>query len=235
MMSMYVPCMSHKLKDVIWIQLGVKVHCETNLWQAQGNLVGTCECGWMDYLGWLLNTPKYRLFRPKAQEGHLVLAQKPNIFNSIMVLCSSSWCFLFPRYKWTEWDSSPIHHRDPNVYATWNHAPIRSQHGISMDATFGTNDVKYHVFIDGIRFPLDKGASRLGHHKLANMWKFGGVVGCLTNKVPFTYATLETIMFHYEWCSSIKVGCTLSFFLLHCLMFLYCVKMGIAYHISCSW
>jgi hypothetical protein len=39
------------------------------------------------------------------------LHKKLDIFNSIMGLCSSKWCFLFPRCKRGEWDLCPIHHK----------------------------------------------------------------------------------------------------------------------------
>jgi hypothetical protein len=52
----------------------VREHCESNSWQAQGNLVGTSECKWTDDLGWFPTTPRYHLFGPEAQEGHLALA-----------------------------------------------------------------------------------------------------------------------------------------------------------------
>ncbi len=54
--------------------------------------------------------------------------------------------FLFPRYKWNEWDSNPFHHRDLDIYATSIYAPIQSQRLIFMDPTFGTKNVKYHLF-----------------------------------------------------------------------------------------
>jgi hypothetical protein len=109
------------------------VHHETNLWQAQGNLVDTSKCGWMNDLRWFPTIPRYHLLGLQAQEGHLVLTQKPNTF---------------------------------------------------------------HLILDDIWFPSHMGASRLGHHESINMWRFGGVVGCPMDKVPFTYATLETIIFH---------------------------------------
>jgi hypothetical protein len=145
------------------------VHHETNLWQAQGNLVGTSKCGWMNDLRWFPTIPRYHLFGLEAQEGHLACTQKLDIFHSI---------------------------------------------------------------IDDIWFSSHMGASHLGHHELTNMWRFGGVVGCPTDKAPFAYATLETIMFHYGWCPTrtlnIRVGCILFFnFLLHSFMFLYYVNMKI--------
>jgi hypothetical protein len=81
----------------------------------------------------------------KHKRGTWCLCKNPTfLFNHGFVFIMMM--FLFPRYKWSEWDSSPIHLKDPNICATSNHVPIQSQHGISMDATFGTNDVKYHVF-----------------------------------------------------------------------------------------
>jgi hypothetical protein len=72
----------------------------------------------------------------------------------------------------------------------------------------------------------------LSYHKLANMWKLGEVVECPMGKASLTYATLETIMFHYGWCptgtSNIAISCALIFyFLLHCLMFWYYVSLRI--------
>jgi hypothetical protein len=67
----------------------------------------------VDDPGWFPTTPRYHLLGPEAQQGHLVLAHKPSIFHSIMGLCSSYWCFLFPGCRWWgEWDSCPFHHRE---------------------------------------------------------------------------------------------------------------------------
>jgi hypothetical protein len=56
------------------------------------------------------------------------------------------------------------------------------------------------------------------------------MVGCPSSKTFLTYATLEIIMFHCEWCPigtlSIMVGCTSFFYLLQCLMFWYNVRWG---------
>jgi hypothetical protein len=98
---------------------------------------------------------------------------------------------------------------------------------LTMHVTWGPHH------IDDVWFSSHMGASRLGYHKLANMWRFSGVVECHVGKDFFAYATLETITFHCGWCpigtSSIAVGCTLIFyFLLHCLVFWYYVNMGIS-------
>jgi hypothetical protein len=84
-------CSTHvsQVEGVYMDPIRVKVHRETNLWQAQKNLVGTSECGWADGPRWILMTPRYRLLKSKAQEGHLALAHKPSTFHSIMGLCSS--------------------------------------------------------------------------------------------------------------------------------------------------
>jgi len=52
----------------------VRVHRETNLWQAQGNLVGKGECRWVDDMIWLAKIPIYGLLELEAEKGHLVLA-----------------------------------------------------------------------------------------------------------------------------------------------------------------
>ncbi len=178
-------------------------------------------------------TLRYHLLRLETQEGYLMFTHKPNVFHSIMGLCSSWWCFLFSRCKWSEWDSCPFHYKDPNTYAISGHAPIWSQ----LAYFYGCHD--WHqwcevpfIHIDGVWFSLHKGANCLGYHELANMWRFGGMVECPTGKDSLTYARLETIMFHCGWCpirtSSIVVGCTLIFyFLLHYLMFWYYISMGI--------
>jgi len=67
----------------------VEIHCEINLWQAQGNLVGKGECRWANDTRWLAKIPRYHLHELKAQKGYLALAQKLNIFYLVMGLCSS--------------------------------------------------------------------------------------------------------------------------------------------------
>jgi hypothetical protein len=47
-------------------------------------------------------------------------------FYIIVGMCSPKWCLLFPRCKWSEWDSNPLHHWDPNTKTVLGHAPIRS-------------------------------------------------------------------------------------------------------------
>ncbi len=52
--------MLHVISQVegVYIDLiRVRVHCETNSWQAQGNLVGTSEFRWMDDPWWFPTTP----------------------------------------------------------------------------------------------------------------------------------------------------------------------------------
>ncbi len=183
------------------------------------------ECGWTDDLGWIPTTPRYCVLGLGTQEGHLSLAHKPGTFHSIMSLCSSWWCFLFPRCKWGEWDSCHFHHRDLDTYVALGHAPIWSQQAYFYGCHIWHQCCEVlFIHIDGIWLSLHRGASCLGYHKLANMWRLGGVVECPIGKVSFTYAKLETIMFHCGWCPtrtlSIVVGCTLIFyFLLHYFMF----------------
>jgi hypothetical protein len=121
-------CIS-QVEGVYMDPIRVRVHRETNLWQKKRNVVGMSECGWVDDLGWFPMTLRYCLLGPKAQEGHLALAHKRGAFHSVMGLCSSWWCFLFPKCMgmWSEWDSCPFHHRDPDTYAASSHALIRSQ------------------------------------------------------------------------------------------------------------
>jgi hypothetical protein len=45
----------------------VRLHCETNLWQAQIDLVGMSECRWTNDLGWFPMTPRYCLLGLEAQ------------------------------------------------------------------------------------------------------------------------------------------------------------------------
>jgi hypothetical protein len=78
-----------QVEGVYMDPIRIRVHHETNLWQAQRNLVGIGECEWANDLGWFPMTPRYRLFGLETQEGHLTLAHKPNVFHSIMGLCSS--------------------------------------------------------------------------------------------------------------------------------------------------
>jgi hypothetical protein len=137
----------------------VRVHYEANLWQTQRILMGMGECGWTNDPRWFLTTPRYHLFWLKAQEGHLAFTQKPGVFHSVMGLCSLWWCFLFIGCRWGEWESSPFHHKDPNIYIVSSHAPIWSHMLISMDAMVGTNDVKYHLFTLITFFSLHMGAN----------------------------------------------------------------------------
>jgi hypothetical protein len=73
-------CVS-QVKGVYMDPIRVRVHSETNLWQAQRNLVGTSECKWTNDLGWFLTTPRYLLVKLKTQEGHSTLAHKLNVFH----------------------------------------------------------------------------------------------------------------------------------------------------------
>jgi hypothetical protein len=57
----------------------VRVHRETNLWQAQRNLVGMSKCKWMDDAGWFPTTPRYCLLGPKAQKGIWCLHTNPTL------------------------------------------------------------------------------------------------------------------------------------------------------------
>jgi hypothetical protein len=67
-------------------------------------------------------------------------------------------------------------------------------------------------------FSSHRGANCLGYHKLENMWKLGGVVGCPSGKNFLTYVTLEIIMFHCGWR---PIG-TLSIMVGYKLFFLFC-------------
>jgi hypothetical protein len=125
----------------------VKVHRETSLWQAQRNLVGMNECGWMDDLWWFHMIPRCFLLGLEGQHGHLVIAQKPNTFHLVMGLCSSWWCILFLGCRWSEWDSSPFHHKDLDYLCSFKPCSNLVTTGFfSMDVMFGINDKKYHLF-----------------------------------------------------------------------------------------
>jgi hypothetical protein len=161
----------------------VRVQCETNLWKAQRNLVGMSECGWVDGMGWFPMTLRFRLLGSKTQEGHLALAHKPIAFHSVMGLCSSWWCFLFLGCKWSEWDSCPFHHRDPNTYTISGHALIRSRRAYFYGCHIWHQRCEVLlIHIDGVWFSLHMNVSCLGYHELANMWRLGGVVECPTSK-----------------------------------------------------
>ncbi len=195
--------------------------------------MGTCECKWADDTGWFPMIPRYHLFGPEAQEGHLALTHKPNTFHSVMGLCSSWWCLLFPRCRWGEWHSCPFHHKDLDTYVASSYVPIRSQYVYFYGCHVWHQwcEVPF-IHIDGVWFSSHRGASCLGYHKSTNMWRLGGVVECPIGKTSLAYAILETIMFHCGWCptraSNIVVKCTLIFiFLLHSLMFLYYVSLRI--------
>jgi hypothetical protein len=73
-------CIS-QVEGVYMDPIKVRVHSETNLWQAQRNLVGMGKCRWVDDPGWSPTTLRYRLFGLEAQEGHLAFTHKPNTFH----------------------------------------------------------------------------------------------------------------------------------------------------------
>jgi len=135
--------------------------------------------GWMrvsEWPRWSPITPIYHLLGLKAPKGHLVLAHKPDAFHSFMGLCSSWWCFLFPRCKWSECDSCPFHHKDPNTYATSSHVLIQSQYTYLYGCHIWHQRCEIPlIHINGVWFSSHKGASCLGYHKFANMWRFGGM------------------------------------------------------------
>ncbi len=117
--------------------------------------------------------------------------------------------------KWM--GSCPFHHRHPDTYTTLSHVLIWSQW-----AYFYRCHVWHQwcevplIHIGGLWFSSNMGASCLGYHKLANMWRFDGVVECLASKASITYARLETIMFHCGWCftrtPNIVINCKLMFY-----------------------
>jgi hypothetical protein len=86
-----------------------------------------------------------------------------------------------------------------------------------MDATFGTNDVKYHLFTLMAFDFHHTGVLVAWVITSTNMWRLGGMVECPTSKAFLAYARLETNMFHCEWCPTrtlnIVVGWTLIFYL----------------------
>jgi len=114
------------------------------------------------------------------------------------------------------------------IYSTTCHAPIWSQQVYFYRCHIW--NYRYEIppiRNDGILFSSHRGVSCLGYHELTKVWKLGGVVECHVSKVSIAYATLKTIVFHYEWCPirtlSIVVGYTLIFnFLLHYLMLVLC-------------
>jgi hypothetical protein len=82
-MLVYAPHASHKLKEFIWTQLGLKQIYDKHkeIWWAQM---------WVN--GWprmIFTIPRYCLLGLEAQEGHFTFAQKFNTFDLIMGLCSS--------------------------------------------------------------------------------------------------------------------------------------------------
>jgi hypothetical protein len=137
-----------------------------------------------------------------------------------MGLCSSQWCFIFPRCRWGEWNHVPF---------TIGHVPILLQWAYFYGCHVWHQQFEVpFIHTDGVRFSLHRGASFLSYHKSANMWRLGGMVECHACKASFAYATLTTIMFHCGWCPigtlSIAIGCRfLFYFLLDFLMFWYYV------------
>jgi len=168
-------CIS-QVEGVYMDLIKVRVHHEANLWQAQRNLVGTGKCRWIDDPRWFPTTLRYHLLELKAQEGHLVLAHKPNTFYSFMGLCSSWWCFLFLGCKWSEWDSCPFHHRDLNTYATSSHVPIQSQRAYFYGCHIWHQQCEIpFIHINGVFIFIAQ--------KLINVWRLGGMVECLASKL----------------------------------------------------
>jgi len=187
-MSTYVSRMFHKLKEFIWTQLGLGYTMKQiydkhkEIWWAQVN-----AGEWMMWDDFLPMTPRYHLLGLEAQEGHLALAQKPGTFHLVMGLCSFWWCLLFLRCMWSEWDSSPFQHRDPDTYVASSHAPIWSQRAYFYGCHVWHQWCEVPpIHIDGVWFSLHKGANCLGY-----------------------------LMFHYKWCPietlNITIGCTSIF------------------------
>jgi hypothetical protein len=73
----------------------VGVNHESNIWQAQGNLVDKGECRWANDARWLAKIPRYHLLELEAQKMHLVLKQNPDTIYLVMGLCSSWWCCFY--------------------------------------------------------------------------------------------------------------------------------------------
>jgi len=121
--------------------------------------------GWMwvsEWPRWFPITPIYHLLGLKAPKGHLVLAHKPDAFHSFMGLCSSWWC--------------PFHHKDPNTYVASSHVLIQSQYAYLYGCHVWHQQCEVPlIHINGVWFSSHKGASCLGYHKFANMWRFGGM------------------------------------------------------------
>ncbi len=175
-------CIS-QVEGIYMDPIRVRVHCETNLWQTQRNLVGIDEYGWADASGWFLTPLRYRVLGPKAQEGHLELAHKHDVFHLVMGFCSS-WCFLFSGCRWGEWDSCPFHHRDPNTHVALGDVPIWSQWAYFYGCHVWHQWCEIPlIHIDGVWFSSHRGASCLGYHELTNMRRLSGVVECPASKV----------------------------------------------------
>jgi hypothetical protein len=207
--STHVPQVERFYMDPI--RLGV--HHESNVWQTQGNLVGNLvgkgECKWIHDLGWLFKTQKYLLKNIRRALGAYIKTRH-FLFSHGFVLILM--IFLFAGCKWNEWDSSPIHHKDLDTYATLNHAPIWSHRNYFYGCHIQHQHVKYHLFtLMAFDFHHTWVPNCLDHHELTNMQRFGGVVGCFVDKALLAYATLKINMIHCRWhptrTPSIGVSC----------------------------
>jgi len=219
-------CIS-QVEGVYMDPIKVKVHYETNLWQAQTNLVGIGECvsKWPEMISY---DSKILPTWTGSTRGALGTCRQTRCFPFNHGFVLNLMMFLISKMQVRQMDSCPFHHRDPDTYIASNLIPIQSQwvYFYGCHVWHQQCESKYHLFtLMAFDFHRTRVLySCLGYYELTNMWRFGGVVWCLVGKAFLPYARLETIMSHCGWCPTrtlnIMVGCTLIFyFLLHCLMF----------------
>jgi hypothetical protein len=141
-MLAYTTPVFHKLKQFIWTQL--KLGYTWNKFMTNTKNFGGHEQMRLNRWPMMIShNQDIAYLDQKHKEEHLALAHKPSALHSITGLCSSWWCFLFLGCRWNEWDLGPF-----QLSPTQLQAMLQFGHNglISMDATFGTNDVKYHSF-----------------------------------------------------------------------------------------
>ncbi len=61
---------------------------------------------------------------------------------------------------------------------------------------FGTTDVKYHLYTLMVLIFITLAC----HRKLANLWRFGGMVDSTTSEACCKHVWLKTLVFYYGWC-----------------------------------
>ncbi len=123
---MYAPCVSCKLKEFIWTQLGIGYIVKQiydkhkEIWWKRAN-AGEWMTQMISYNSKILPT------WIGSTRGALSACTKTRHFPFSHGFMFILMIFLFLRCKWGEWDLGSFHHKDPNTYVTLGHASIWSQ------------------------------------------------------------------------------------------------------------